>query len=106
MTALLSEGAGRYFSWLAVRAPVLRYRVVFRAAQAGLGRPHQFQRGGQPQAALARQRNGFEFSARFIAGAGKADADLMAAEHGVFTLGRRVLLVEELPPFQRPSAEE
>jgi hypothetical protein len=71
------------------------HRVVFRAAQAHLGRPHQFQRGGQPQAALARQCNGFEFRAGLVAGAGKADADLMAAEHGVFPFRRRVLLIEE-----------
>ena len=31
-----------------------------------------------------------------VAGAGKADADLIAAEHGIFALRRRVLLVEDL----------
>jgi hypothetical protein len=61
-----------------------------------LGRPHQFQRGGQPEAALSRERNGFELSTRLVAGTGKADADFMAAEHGVYTLGRRVLLIEEI----------
>src|SRR3954470_12508923 len=67
-----------------------------RSPDDALGRPHQLQRGGQPQAALARQRNGFEFSTRFVAGARKTDADLMAAEHGVFALRRRVLLIEDL----------
>src|SRR5262249_39677362 len=48
------------------------------------------------QAALARERRGLDRGAFLVARAGKTDADLMTAEHGVFAPGRRVLLVEDL----------
>ena len=38
LTALLSEGAGRYFSWIARWRARRHYRVVFRAAQARVSR--------------------------------------------------------------------
>src|SRR6185295_571383 len=54
------------------------------------------QSGRQSQAALSGQRNGFELRARLVADTGKSDADLVAAEHGIFALRRRVLLIEDL----------
>ena len=63
---------------------------------APLRRLHQLQSGRQSQAALSGQRNGFELRARLVAGAGKSDANLVAAEHGIFALRRRVLLIEDL----------
>ena len=64
--------------------------------KSALCRAHQFQGLRQSKAALARQRGCFQFGALLIAGAGKPDADFMAAEHGVFTFRRRVLLIDDL----------
>src|SRR6202011_1712403 len=58
--------------------------------------PHQFQHRAQSQTALAGERGGFEQRPLSVAGAGKADTDLVAAEYRVLALGRRVLLIEDL----------
>ena len=65
-------------------------------SRLGLRPPHQPQRGRQPQAALACERDAFELTAVGRADPGKADPDLVAAEHGIVALRRRVLLVEHL----------
>src|SRR4051794_8084391 len=59
--------------------------------------PHQLQVRCHSKAALAGQRGRFQAGALRAAAAGKADADLMAAEDRNITPGRRVLLVEHLP---------
>src|SRR4051794_27723389 len=62
---------------------------------------HQLQGRGQSKTALACKRDGFEFGASFAAGAGKADADLIAAEHRILAFRRRMLLVDD---FAFPAA--
>src|SRR5882762_3256500 len=66
-----------------------------------LGRPHQLQRRRQPEAALAGKRNGFQFRALRVTGAGKTDANLVAAEYRILALGRGVLLIDD---FALPAA--
>src|SRR5207302_11020441 len=61
-----------------------------------LGRPVQLRLGGERTTGSSRRRNGCRSSTRLVAGAGKTDADLMAAEYAVFAFRRRVLLVEDL----------
>src|SRR5690349_14574833 len=65
------------------------------------GPAHQPQGRGQSQAALAGKRDRLELGACFVAGAGKADADLVAAKDRYLTRRRRVLLVED---FTLPAA--
>src|SRR3954464_4174080 len=60
-----------------------------------LSRPHQLQGRRQPKAALAGKRGGFQFRALRVTRAGKADADLVAAEHGILAFGRRVFLIDD-----------
>src|SRR5581483_2867863 len=59
-------------------------------------RAHQLQHRLEPQAAPANQGRGLPGRTPGIACAGKADADLMAAEDRIVALGWRVLLVEDL----------
>src|ERR1700686_3315174 len=61
------------------------------------------QDGAEANAALAGQCGRFRDRALVGAGAGKADADLVAAEHRPLALARRVLVVDEfaLPPAVR-----
>src|SRR5258705_9113565 len=72
-----------------------------RKATPPLCRPHQFQHRRQANAALARERDRFEFGALLVAGAGESDADLMAAEHGDLAFRRGMLLIED---FALPAA--
>jgi hypothetical protein len=71
--------------WRASGTPIIEYDDSGKS----LSRPHQIQGRRQPKAALAGKRNGFQFRTSFVAGTGKTDADLMAAEHGILALGRR-----------------
>src|ERR1700712_4959319 len=62
--------------------------------------PHELEHSRQPEAALACERGGIQQCTLFVTRAGKADADLMAAENRVLASRRRMLLVEDLalPP--------
>src|SRR5882757_511333 len=77
------------------KASVESTRTAFSIA---LSPAHQLQHRGQSQAALACQCGGFQQRALLVASAGKADADLVAAEERILVLGRRVLLIEDLAP--------
>src|SRR5215468_8503896 len=57
---------------------------------------HQLELHAETQAALARKRSGFEPGALGVASAGETDPDLMAAEHGMVGLRRRMFLIEDL----------
>ena len=50
----------------------------------------------ETNAALAGERGGFAFRAFVVVGAGKADADLMAAEQRPLALAQRMLVVDDL----------
>src|SRR4051794_28693281 len=54
----------------------------------------------EPNAAFAGKRSGLGVGAFIAVGAGKADADFMAAEHRTLALARRVLVIDDLAlPF-------
>src|SRR5438477_3507768 len=80
--------------WRVSGTPVLAYDEFAKTLRL----PHQLQRRREPQAALAGECNGLEFRALTIAGAGKPDADLVAAKHRILALRRRVLLVDDFAP--------
>src|SRR4051812_9239030 len=61
-----------------------------------LRRAHQLQHRRQSQAALARKSRRFQFGALVVAGAGKADAHLVAAKDRMLAFCRRMLLIEDL----------
>src|SRR5437764_12011999 len=88
--------------WRASGTPVMAYDDFARR----LSLPHQLQCRREPQAALAGERNGFQFRALTSASAGKPDADLMAAKHRILAVRGRVLLVDDfaLPATVRGAA--
>src|SRR5947208_11019196 len=83
------------------RSTLFPYTTLFRSTRTvsaigGSSPAHQLEHGRQSKAALSGERGCFQQRALLLAAAGKADADLMAAEHGVIALGGRVFLVEDL----------
>src|SRR6476661_9832667 len=65
-------------------------------SMTGLGAPHQLEHRGEAEAALTGERGRIQERALFVAGAGETNADFVAAEYRIFSLGRRVLLIEDL----------
>src|SRR4029077_17834720 len=59
--------------------------------------PHQLEHRVETQAALAGERGCLELRAMLIAAAGETDTHFVTAENRVLVLGRRMLLVEDLP---------
>src|SRR6186713_19563 len=57
---------------------------------------HQLEYRGHAKAAFAGQRGRLQQRAFLVAGAGEADADLMAAEDRVLSHRRRMFLIEDL----------
>src|SRR5947208_6073037 len=70
------------------RSTLFPYTTLFRSTRTvsaigGSSPAHQLEHGRQSKAALSGERGCFQQRALLLAAAGKADADLMAAEHGV-----------------------
>src|SRR5215218_10504628 len=79
---------------------VMRTVILSSEFRGASGRHEQPQHGVKADAALACQCSGKPLRPVVVIGAGKADSDFLATEHGARAAGRRVLVVDQfaLPP--------